>query len=158
MDSLSGIQITERRKRLVGKNPLLKLMPGPELHQYLTAKDVRGCIHVSCMKSERVLVSDRNNLIQTNVTGDTLHHIYDLYSDEYCGLLSVGLHTVNNDGELLYIDMDYNVKKISKDIKSTDVFIKQCVSWSRSVKYLLVGRYKEDTERGKKPGTTRLDT
>lgn len=63
MDSLSGIQITERRQRLLGKNPLLKLMPGPELHQCLTAKDVRGCIHVSCMKSERVLVSDRNNLI-----------------------------------------------------------------------------------------------
>lgn len=45
--------------------------------------------------------------------------------------------------------MDYNIKKISKDIKSIDVFIKQCVYWSRSAKDLLVGRYKEDTENGK---------
>lgn len=76
------------------------------------------------MKLECVLVSDRNNFIQINVIGDILYYIYDLYSDEYCGLLSVGLYIVSNDGELFYIDMDYNVKKIFKDIKFIDVFIK----------------------------------
>lgn len=113
LDSLGGIQITERGKRLVGNKPLLKLMSNSEVHQSLTVKDVRGCIHVSYMKPERVLVSDRNNLILTNVTGATLYHIDDLYSDDYCGVLSGGLHTVSYDGEIIYIDMDYKITKIS---------------------------------------------
>ncbi|XP_065929650.1 uncharacterized protein [Magallana gigas] len=151
MESLSAIQITERGNRRVGNQCLLKLTSGAELHQSLTVTGVDCCYHISCVTSDRVWVSDHeNNLILTDTTGVPLHRVEDSCS-------GYGLHTVNSESELIYIDEDYNINKLSKDMKTTTTFIKRtdstwgpwCVYWSPSTGDLLVGMYNCDTKTGK---------
>ncbi|XP_052692430.1 uncharacterized protein LOC128170709 [Crassostrea angulata] len=151
MESLSAIQITERGNRRVGNQCLLKLTSGAELHQSLTVTGVDDCDHISCVTSDRVWVSDRDNLMLTDTTGVPLHRV-----EASCRYL-FGLHTLNNESELIYIDRKRNINKLSKDMKTTTTFIKrtdstwepQCVYWSPSTGDLLVGMYNDDTETGK---------
>nr|XP_034309984.1 uncharacterized protein LOC105346123 [Crassostrea gigas] len=154
MESLSAIQITERGNRRVGNQWLLKLTSGPELHQSLTVTDVDRYYHISCVTSDQVWVSDdRNNLILTDTTGVPLHRVEDLVSGLYGAL-----HTVNSESELIYINRNYNINKLSKDMKTITTFIEktdskwrpQCVYWSPSTGDLLVGMHrkksKDDTD------------
>ncbi|XP_065932413.1 uncharacterized protein [Magallana gigas] len=157
MESLSAIQITERGNRRVGNQCLLKLTSGAELHQSLTLTGVNRCYHISCVTSDRVWVSDINNLMLTDTTGVPLHRVEDSLSGLY-GYR--GLHTVNSESELIYIDRDYNINKLSKDMKTTTTFIERtdstwepwCVYWSPSTGDLLVGMYNYDTYTGKVTG------
>ncbi|XP_052693110.1 uncharacterized protein LOC128171369 [Crassostrea angulata] len=150
MESLSAIQITERGNRRVGNQCLLKLTSGAELHQSLTVTGVDGCFHISCVTSDRVWVTGYNNLMLTDTTGVPLHRV----KDSCCGN---GLHTVNSESELIYIDRKYNINKLSKDMKTTTTFIErtdstwvpQCVYWSPSTGDLLVGMYNYDKKTGK---------
>lgn len=58
-----------------------------------------------------------------------------------------GIHTVNSDNELIYIDNANNIKKLSSDTKTTTTFVeathpqwrKTCVFWSKTTEDLLVG-------------------
>ncbi|XP_052679274.1 uncharacterized protein LOC128160049 [Crassostrea angulata] len=143
MESLSAIQITERGNRCVGNQCLLKLMSGAECHQSLTVTGVDRCDHISCVTSDRVWVSDdRNNLILTDTTCAPLHRVEDSFSGD-----DRGLHTVNSESELIYIDRKHNINKLSKDMKTTTTFIERtdstwiprCVYWSPSTRDLLVG-------------------
>uniref|UniRef100_K1RKZ0 Tripartite motif-containing protein 2 n=1 Tax=Magallana gigas TaxID=29159 RepID=K1RKZ0_MAGGI len=142
MESLSAIQITERGNRRVGNQCLLKLTSVPEFHQFLTVTRVGRCLHISCVTSDQVWVSDRNTLILTDTTGVPLHRVADSRSDLYGGL-----HTVNSQSELIYINRNYNINILSKDIKTTTTFIERtdstwrprCVYWSPSTGDLLVG-------------------
>eukprot|EP00105_Crassostrea_gigas_P044861 XP_019929009.1 PREDICTED: uncharacterized protein LOC109620626 [Crassostrea gigas] len=123
MESLSGIPTPGTEKPQQGNQCLLKLMSPPELLHSPTVTGVDGCDHISCVTSERVWVSDyRNNLILTDTTGVPLHHVEDSCSDSYDGY---GLHTVNSETELIYIDRNYNINKLSKDMKTTTTFIKR---------------------------------
>nr|XP_034309428.1 uncharacterized protein LOC117683723 [Crassostrea gigas] len=152
MESLSAIQITERGNRLVGNQCLLKLTSGAEFHQSLTVTGVGGCYHISCVTSDRVWVSNINNLIFTDTTGVPLHRVEDSWSGLYRGF-----HTVNSESELIYIDRNDNINKLSKDMKTTTTFIEKtdstwrprCVYWSPSTGDLLVGMYSYDTDTGK---------
>nr|XP_034316848.1 uncharacterized protein LOC105339828 [Crassostrea gigas]XP_034316849.1 uncharacterized protein LOC105339828 [Crassostrea gigas] len=152
MESLTAIQITDRGNRRVGNQCLLKLASGAEVHQSLTLTGVGCCLHISCVTSYRVWVSDRYNLILTDTTGVPLHRV-----DDSCSDLKGGLHTVNSESELIYIDRNYNINKLSKDMKTTTTFIErtdftwrpQCVNWSASTGDLLVGMYNDDTKTGK---------
>ncbi|XP_065929399.1 uncharacterized protein [Magallana gigas] len=153
MESLSAIQITERGNRHVGNQWLLKLMSGPEFHQSFTVTDADRCYHISCVTSDRVWVSDdRNKLILTDTRGVPLHHVED---SSRC--LYGGLHTVNSESELIYIDRNFNINKLSKDMNTTTTFIEstdsswtpQCVYWSPTTGDLLVGMYDYDTETSK---------
>ncbi|XP_065939274.1 uncharacterized protein [Magallana gigas] len=152
MESLSAIQITERGNRRVGNQCLLKLTSGAELHQSLTVTGVAGCHHISCVTSDWVWVNDdENNLILTDTTGVPLHRVEDSCRDMY------GLHTVNSESELIYIDWKHNINKLSKDMKTTTTFIEitdstwrpQCVYWSPSTGDLLVGMCNYDTKTSK---------
>ncbi|XP_052683304.1 uncharacterized protein LOC128163699 [Crassostrea angulata] len=155
MESLSAIQITERGNRHVGNQCLLKLTSAPELHQSLTVTGVDCCDHISCVTSDRVWVSDDiNNLILTGTTGVPLHRV----EDSYPGLFRYGgLHTVNSESELIYIDRKGNINKLSKDMKTATTFIETtdstwdplCVYWSPSTGDLLVAIYNDDTKTGK---------
>ncbi|XP_052694833.1 uncharacterized protein LOC128173153 [Crassostrea angulata] len=152
MESLSAIQITERGNRRVGNQCLLKLTSGAELHQSLTVTGVDDCYHISCVTSERVWVSDWNSIILTDTTGVPLHCVEDSCSDYL-----YGLHTVNSESELIYIDWNYNINKLSKDMKTTTTFIERtdsiweprCVYWSPSTGDLLVAMYNYDTNTSK---------
>nr|XP_034309352.1 uncharacterized protein LOC117683690 [Crassostrea gigas] len=151
MESLSAIQITERGNRRVGNQWLLKLTSAPEFHQSLTVPGVDRCDHISCVTSDRVWVSDgRNNLMLTDTTGVPLHRVEDSWNGD-------GLHTVNSESELIYIDRNYNINKLSKDMKTTTTFIERtnstwrpwCVYWSPSTGDLLVGMYNYRTKTAK---------
>ncbi|XP_052693964.1 uncharacterized protein LOC128172218 [Crassostrea angulata] len=151
MESLSAIQITERGNRRVGNQCLLKLTSGAEFHQSLTLTGVGRCSHISCVTSDRVWVSGINNIMLTDTTGVPLHRVEDSCHSLY------GLHTVNSESELIYIDWNSNINKLSKDMKTTTTFIERtdstweplCVYWSLSTGDLLVGMYNDDTDTGK---------
>ncbi|XP_052692736.1 uncharacterized protein LOC128171011 [Crassostrea angulata] len=150
MESLSEIPTTWTEKPQQGNQCLLKLMSPPELLPSLTVTGVYECYHISCVTSDRVWVSDRNNLMLTDTTGVPLHRVEDSCRGN-------GLHTVNCESELIYIDRNYNINKLSKDMKTTTTFIERidytwepwCVYWSPSTGDLLVGMYNDDTETGK---------
>uniref|UniRef100_K1Q1E5 Tripartite motif-containing protein 3 n=1 Tax=Magallana gigas TaxID=29159 RepID=K1Q1E5_MAGGI len=152
MESLSAIQITERGNRRVGNQCLLKLTSGAELHQSLTLTGVDWCLHISCVTSDRVWVSDWNNLMLIDTTGVPLHRVEDSWSG-----YNRGIHTVNSESELIYIDRNFNINKLSKDMKTTTTFIERtdstwiprCVYWSPSTGDLLVAMDNYDTETGK---------
>ncbi|XP_052681748.1 uncharacterized protein LOC128162550 [Crassostrea angulata] len=147
MESLS-IQITERGNRRVGNQCLLKLTSVPEFHQSLTVTGVGRCFHISCVTSDRVWVSNWNNLILTDTTGVPLHRVKDS-----CICYDRGFHTVNTESELIYIDRNYNINKLSKDMKTTTTFMERtdstwepwCVYWSPSTGDLLVGMHDKHT-------------
>uniref|UniRef100_K1QHB9 Uncharacterized protein n=1 Tax=Magallana gigas TaxID=29159 RepID=K1QHB9_MAGGI len=153
MESLSGIPTPGTEKPQQGNQCLLKLMSPPELLHSLTVTGVRHCYHISCVTSDRVWVSYRNNLILTDTTGVPLHRVEDSCRDLYGG----GLHTVNSESELIYIDRNYNINKLSKNMKTTTTFIERtdftwgpwCVYWSPSTGDLLVGMYYIHTYTGK---------
>uniref|UniRef100_K1PFN3 Tripartite motif-containing protein 2 n=1 Tax=Magallana gigas TaxID=29159 RepID=K1PFN3_MAGGI len=129
-------------------------MSPPELLPSLTLTDVYGCCYISCVTSDRVWVSDGEyNLMLTDTTGVPLNRVEDSCSDLYRG----GLHTVNSESELIYIDRNYNINKLSKDMKTTTTFIERtdstweprCAYWSPSPGDLLVAMYNADTKTGK---------
>ncbi|XP_065929646.1 uncharacterized protein [Magallana gigas] len=150
MESLNGIPTPGTEKPQQGNQCLLKLTSPPELHHSLTLTGVDSCLHISCVTSDRVWVSDRYNLMLTNTTGDPLHRV------EY-SCRGKGLHTVNSESELIYIDRNYNINKLSKDMKTTTTFIERtdstwepwCVYWSPSTGDLLVGMRYIHTKTGK---------
>nr|XP_034310012.1 uncharacterized protein LOC105328882 [Crassostrea gigas] len=154
MESLSGIPTPGTEKPQQGNQCLLKLMHPPELLHSLTLTGVVRCFHISCVTPDRVWVSDTFNLILTDTTGVPLHRVEDSWIDLYDGN---GLHTVNSESELIYIDSKDNINKLSKDMKTTTTFIgktdptwrPRCVYWSPSTGDLLVGMRYIHTETGK---------
>ncbi|XP_061195205.1 uncharacterized protein LOC133203440 [Saccostrea echinata] len=121
------------------------------LQKSVTVKGVRECRHISRVSSDRVWISDAyNNLILTNTAGDKLHHLTGI-STLY------GVHTVNRNGDLIYIDREYNINKLSIDHKVKTTFIKYNTAlWyplsvysSHSTGDLLVGMYRRDTDTAK---------
>lgn len=116
--------------------------PRFRLSHSISVTGIYSCFHISFVQPNKMWVSDTNNLILTNETGDINQHVTDLSSSYF------GLHTVNSKNELIYISSDGNVKKMSTDMKST-TFIEQsekledwtpqCVYCSSSTGDLLIG-------------------
>lgn len=109
---------------------------------------------VSCLTPDKVWFSDtEGNLLLSNTSRYTLHRMKDFYSDLFSG----GLHTVNSESELVYIDKNDNVKKLSDDMKTTTTLIEaisfkwvpRCVYWSSLFEGLLIGMYNKNPEAGK---------
>ncbi|XP_052693220.1 uncharacterized protein LOC128171493 [Crassostrea angulata] len=120
-----------------------------------TERGVDRSHHLSGMTSRRVRVDDnKDNLTLTNTRDDSLLYMNDLcsslHSESYRKLL-VGILTVNSESELIYIDRNHNINKLSKDMKTTCTFIEKtdatwsprCVYCSPSTGDLLVGMYRE---------------
>lgn len=146
MQSLNEIITSETEKPHQEQEYLLKVIFPPEFLHSLSLTGVKCCYHISYVTSDQVWVSDADgNLFLKNTAGDTLHFI------NVCTYL-YGFHTVNSDNELIYMDMEYNIYKLSKKMK-TATFIKransiwkpQCMYWSPSASDLLVGMYREST-------------
>uniref|UniRef100_A0A8B8ECL0 Uncharacterized protein LOC111133294 n=1 Tax=Crassostrea virginica TaxID=6565 RepID=A0A8B8ECL0_CRAVI len=142
---MKGMQLVETGKRQApGTELLLTLMSSPVLQKSLSVTGVECCRHISCVTPDRVWVSDYDNLILTDTTtGKQPHSVEDsLHSWR-------GIHTVNCDSEIIYIDKDNNINKLSSDMKTTTTLIKHtdttwrplCVYCSPSSGDLLVGMY-----------------
>ncbi|XP_062578477.1 uncharacterized protein LOC134240398 [Saccostrea cucullata] len=117
----------------------------------VTVSGVRECYHISRVTSDRVWISDyKGNLILTNTKGEELDRVTDIGSD-------LGGHTVNSYGDLIYIDSEYNINKLSTEDNEKTTIIKyntspwtpQSVYSSPSTGDLLVGMYRGYTETGK---------
>ncbi|XP_078327674.1 uncharacterized protein LOC144623213 [Crassostrea virginica] len=138
--------------RQAGVEDLLTLLSSPVVQKSFSVTGVKYCYHISCVTPDRIWVSDEDNLILTDTaTGKQLHSVEDR-SDS-----GDGIHTVNCEGELIYIDKEYNIIKLCNDMKTTTTLIKQtdktwrpeCVYCSPSSGDLLVGMFRNDTRTGK---------
>ncbi|XP_062618328.1 uncharacterized protein LOC134279934 [Saccostrea cucullata] len=121
---------------------------------YQKSVRVRGVsrgLHISRVTSDRVWISDdKGNLILTNTKGEELDRVTDRGSD-------VGGHSVNRECDLIYIDSESNINKLSTENKEKTTIIKYntapwrpvCVYSSPSTGDLLVGMYRGDTKTGK---------
>nr|XP_022287573.1 uncharacterized protein LOC111100199 [Crassostrea virginica] len=128
--------------RRAGVEDLLTLLSSPVVQKSLSVTGVICCYHISCVTPDRVWVSDSIKLILTDTaTGKQLHSVeHSLHSGS-------GKHTVNCEGELIYIDKDFNIIKLCNDMKTTTTLIKHtdttweplCVYCSPSSGDLLVG-------------------
>ncbi|XP_078327661.1 uncharacterized protein LOC144623211 isoform X2 [Crassostrea virginica] len=128
--------------RRAGVEDQLTLLSSPVVQKSLSVTGVKECSHISCVTPDRVWVSDYNNLILTDTaTGEQLHRVEDSL-DSWSGI-----HTVNCEGELIYIDKEHNIIKLCNDMKTTTTLIKHtdktwdplCVYCSPSSGDLLVG-------------------
>nr|XP_022302772.1 uncharacterized protein LOC111110501 [Crassostrea virginica]XP_022302846.1 uncharacterized protein LOC111110501 [Crassostrea virginica]XP_022302925.1 uncharacterized protein LOC111110501 [Crassostrea virginica]XP_022303000.1 uncharacterized protein LOC111110501 [Crassostrea virginica]XP_022303071.1 uncharacterized protein LOC111110501 [Crassostrea virginica] len=138
--------------RRAGVEDLLTLLSSPVVQKSLSVTGVKHCYHISCVTPDWVWVSDYNNLILTDTaTGKQLHSVeHSLHSD-------IGKHTVNCEGELIYIDMERNIIKLCNDMKTTTTLIKHTdTTWrplsvycSPSSGDLLVGMWRYDADTGK---------
>ncbi|XP_078311372.1 uncharacterized protein LOC144618684 [Crassostrea virginica] len=154
---MKGMRLVKTGKRQApGTELLLTLMSSPVLQKSLSVTGVKRCTHISCVTPDRVWVSDSYNLILTDTaTCKQLHSVNNSLNDKSL-LFAPGLHTVNCDSELIYIDKDNNINKLSSDMKTTTTLIKHtdttwepvcvyCSPSSGDLLALLVVRWRCDT-------------
>ena len=142
--TLGEIQIIERPKLLVGNKLLLTLMSSPVLQKSISMTGLTNCYHISGVNPQQVWVSDGSNIVLADTQKDD-----KLYSIEDPMQYPSGIHTVNTEYELIYINKKHNINKVSNNRKTAITFIKnlnttwrpQCVHCSPSSGDLLVGMY-----------------
>lgn len=84
-------------------NFLLKCLPKIEFHHTFTMNDVFDCNHISSINIDRIWVSSMiRGLILSNRSGKELLNL------NFMPLLS-GYHTVNKDGDFIYIGDDFKL-------------------------------------------------
>ncbi|XP_061184981.1 uncharacterized protein LOC133192994 [Saccostrea echinata] len=118
------IELSETRKRRVQNERLLKLMTKPVLKKIVTVQDACCGSQVSFATSEQLWVSGSStNLYLIDSDGKSLHHRTDKQN------LCPGSHTVSLAGELIYIDLDYNICKLCKDNKTKITLMNKSEPW-----------------------------
>lgn len=153
VDLLSSIQMSETKKRHVSVEHTLKIIRPPVLERSLVDASVNRCLHISCSDQDKVWICDNKKLILIDIKGVVYHYLNDIWNHVYI----TGLHSVNKEGELLYIDRESNIIKFSEDRKNRSIFIHrerskwrpECVICSHSSNDVLVGMWKFDTDTGK---------
>lgn len=142
LKSLFEVQITEKGKRRLGNDRLLKMMSNPELHHSLTLTNDKYCGHISFVSSDLFWISSRTDLVLKNTSGDTKLLVQDVFHE------STGVHTVNNNSELIYIHRNLDIRKLSKDLtistvvqRTDSTWTPNCIYSSPSTGDLLVGMY-----------------
>lgn len=118
VNCINKIKKTDRENRYEEK--FLKLMSFKKLHRSFSLSEV-NCYHISLVTSDLVWVSDNYDLFLSNTsTGKMLYCIDDLNSELF---RRYGFHTVNSEGNLMYINMNFNINKLSTDLKTKTKFI-----------------------------------
>lgn len=121
-----------------------RVLSNPELSLGFYMKNSVGCFGISILSSDRVWVHDHQKLSLLNTEGDTLETVWDIRPDNLLG--GYGIQTVDDDGDLIYIDESNDVSKLSLDMKARTTFIEStdpkweptCVFWSPFSQSLLV--------------------
>lgn len=116
LESLSE-KIKERGYRHIGTEFLLKCLPKVEIHHTFTMNDVVNCNHISCINLDSIWVSCMiRGLILLNRSGEKIFSLNEKYL-----FFSSGYHTVNKEGELIYIGNDFKLSKCSKENKTIPI-------------------------------------
>lgn len=113
---LSEIQTIKRGKRHVKNDHLFKTLLSPVLQKCLRLTEVNRCFQISCVTPYRVWFSDEKKklILKDTITDETLHTIKK----------SSGSHTVNSNGDLIYIDRDRKINSLSYDLRKRTTFFK----------------------------------
>ncbi|XP_062570096.1 uncharacterized protein LOC134281066 [Saccostrea cucullata] len=119
MGELQGkVRLIETRKRQVENDRTLRLLKRPLLHKTLSVPGTHCCRRISFVTSDRIWVNDYGtNLFLIDCTGNILLHRRDVQND--CR----GSLTVSPSGELIFIDLDFNISKLCKDNKTKVIFM-----------------------------------
>lgn len=143
LESLSE-KIKERGYRHIGTEFLLKCLPKVEFHHTFTMNDVVNCNHITCINLDSIWVSCMiRGLILLNRSGEKIFSL----NEKYLFFVS-GYHTVNKEGELIYIGNDFKLSKFSKEIKTIPIcranelsqeWAPECVYSSPVTEDILVG-------------------
>ncbi|XP_062600406.1 uncharacterized protein LOC134262044 [Saccostrea cucullata] len=143
---LSETQIIESARKIPKNEDLLYLLSSSMLRRSVTVKGVERVTHISHVTSDKVWVSNMDNIMLINTEGDVLYHLTSFNVSE---LLCV--HTVKLTGELIFIDWYGNINTLSKDnkiqstlIEKTEIWEARCVFCSPSNGDLLVVMYRDD--------------
>lgn len=111
--SQQKIENMDSEKKLEEEEHLLKMVSFPKLLYSFKVKDVQICNQIVCLPHNMFWVSDDKNLRLSNITGDTLHHLrFTSLGDK-----NVFGHTVNSEGDLIYIDGWGTISQLSKDME-----------------------------------------
>ena len=133
---------------------LLSLMHSPVLRKCFTAEGIHDCQHISCISSDKILVSDEQMIILKEIrTNTSSSFVFDSFNTNRPELPGLGYHTVNSQSEVMYIDKDCNINKLSIDMNKISIFTKiedslwnpQCVFYSTLTGDLLVGMFRQFT-------------
>lgn len=159
IESLLKIKAEEKERKRKIKKQRFKLMSSPKLHQSLKVDGVYQCNHIACVTSEKVWVGDGKQFILTNTNGNTLTRLNDLggvflnspfvlsTEEQNCARFSYGLHTVNSESSLIYIDgighiLSKNMKTKTLYVERTDFkWVIRCLHWSPITRDVLVGMF-----------------
>ncbi|XP_061165849.1 uncharacterized protein LOC133174770 [Saccostrea echinata] len=115
---LGKVHFIETRKRRVENDRLLRLVTRPVLHNTITIPCTSCRISISFVTSDRIWVSGYGtNLFLVDSTGSILHHRTDVQNASCCS------QTVSPSGELIYIDLDFNITKLCKDNETKIIFM-----------------------------------
>lgn len=154
--SLNETSNTDTKKPNERNKPLLKLMFPPISSHVFPLCGFHCYNHIFCVNPDRVWVKGfSNNLFLIDTACKILQW---LKSSCYSIILSGSeTHTVNSESELIYIESNHNINKLSKDMKTTTTLIQTTDSiWVPLSVYcfpysgnLLVALYNYDTLAGK---------
>ena len=121
---LSEIELTGIGKRRVGDEILLTQMPFPVLKKSFEVSGVNDCYQVSCALSRQLWVNDNKSIILLDTTTGNVLYTIEL-KDFFSGFdyAYKGIHTINSEFELIYIDRGIKINKLSKDRQKTTTII-----------------------------------
>lgn len=124
---------------------LLTFLSFLKLLQSYPVQHVTGCHHICCLTSKQVWISDnKNNIFLLDYRYVQPRQLDCMVRSHLNGY---ALHTVNSDGELIFVDSNHTIVKLSLDMKllplvkhaTGNTWDPICVHWSPVTEDLLVG-------------------
>ncbi|XP_062587967.1 uncharacterized protein LOC134249619 [Saccostrea cucullata] len=120
---LGEIQITEGGKRRIKPEHLFEWKYPAQSNGFVSVATVRRGYHLSCSTTDLVAVSDGVGLFLTNLKGHTLYHLTNIQ------MSSGGIHTMNSANDLIFIDNELNIIKLSSYTKTKITLIEKPNPW-----------------------------
>ncbi|XP_062587576.1 uncharacterized protein LOC134249216, partial [Saccostrea cucullata] len=108
-------------RRQVRNDSLLKMIR-PEFHKSLVVTGITEYRHISLGLPNKIWVSDKNSLILTSANGDILHQLAVTNN-------GAGVHTVTREKELIYMNQNGNICKLSLDNTTESTLVKRSDPW-----------------------------